>query len=160
METQGFREMDALLNKLPVEIAKKVIEQATRAAAKIVLEAAQRKVPIRTGQLKDSLAIKKDTKAFKRAGLVVYKVGANLSARRGKIAPHAHLVEFGTKGGVVKSGRFAGAKIPPMAARPFLRPALEESRAEILKVIAQMLFKGIQREAAKLAGRRKTRRLR
>lgn len=138
---EGFKELDALLTQLPDEIAKKVVEQTVRAGAKVVLDAAKLKVPVRTGRLKKSLSIKKNTAAFKNYGSVKYAVGANLSARKGTTAPHAHLVEFGT----VKT-----------AAKPFLRPALEENREKVFSVFRSMLWTGIEREAGILAGRYRT----
>jgi histone H3/H4 len=55
-------------------------------------------------------------------------------------APHGHLVEFGT----VHS-----------AAKPFLRPAVDESAQAAIDKLAENLWKGIAREAEKLATKAK-----
>jgi len=55
----------------------------------------------------------------------------------GKKGFHAHLIEFGT----VK-----------MAARPFIRPAFDQTKGEALKVMGKELGKGVEKAARKLAG--------
>lgn len=145
LQLHGFKELDALLKELPDEMAKKVLEQTVRAGGKIVLDAAKQKVPVRTGRLRNSLVIKKDSGAFRRFGSVKYLVGANLSARRGLTAPHAHLVEFGT----VK-----------MSARPFLEPAFQENKDAIITEWRGRLWVGIQKQSAILAGKHGTNRKR
>ena len=127
-EIKGAAEMARVLRALPGKIGDRLLANAVRAGGRVILKEAKRRVPVKTGRLRDSLVVKKDRT---RPGVVVVHVGATYAAR------HAHLVEFGT----VHS-----------AARPFLRPAFDETAGEALAKIGDTLGRGIERAAAKLAG--------
>jgi len=84
------------------------LDAAVDSGAKLVWDSAVTLVPVRTGNLKSTITIvkEKELERIVRAG--------------GSQAPYAPFVEFGT---------------PRMAARPFIRPAVEARRAEIMALI-------------------------
>jgi len=67
---------------------------------------------------------------------------AGVSARR---SPHAHLVEFGHvlwRGGRRKQG--VGHQVGNVPAHPFLRPAVDQSRADIPILVGNMIRRTLQ----------------
>lgn len=126
-EVRGFKEIEALLKKLPEKTAEKVVNAALRSAANVIKKAAQDKAPVRTGALKKSLAVELDKST--KTGTT-----ARIGAKR-KIAWYAHIVEFGSS---------------HSAARPFLRPAFDETQGKVMQKLAKQLLSGIFREAEKL----------
>jgi HK97 gp10 family phage protein len=154
MRLSGNRELETLLRKLPDRLAKNVTFAALRAGARIVQKAAQTNLigngSVDTGAL--VAAQKISTRRRSRKGAAVVAVGTDklvrMALRKGrsktiKINPrnYAHLVEFGTE---------------HSAAKPFMRPAMDQNGEAALVKILEMSAKGIEREAAALAGGRKS----
>lgn len=110
----------------PEQITKEIETRAMdrlEKAGELVAARARNKVPVNTGKLKSTIRVtrlKGDPKLNIRvyAGDRVKGGSRNKGAERG--AFYAHMVEFGT------------AK---MAARPFLRPALNEVKGQIKGII-------------------------
>lgn len=92
-----------------------VVETATEEGAKIVAAAAKGLVPVRTGALRDSIKVKPSR--FEDGGHLVQAQG---SGDYDKF--YAIFVELGLK------------KTRNMKARPYLRPALHQSKRKILKL--------------------------
>lgn len=168
-QISGMRELDRALSVLPDKIAQNVLRQAVAAGAGEMKRAAKRRCPRRTGKLAKSIKFKyKRIGRGSRSGRVYYQVGPS--------EKYGHLVEFGTSSHVIKpslsrrikkkargeavseywglgkDGRF-GKKVdhPGGTAKPFLRPAFDEGRSEIIGAMRKRMFKGIEREARKLA---------
>lgn len=103
-------------------------------AGEILLESAKERVPVATGNLKNSGYVSTKTKSsyIKRRG---WKRERKPLEDGGVViafsAPHSHLVEFGTK---------------KMAAKPYLRPALDELKGKIGKSITVSLSKSVARK--------------
>lgn len=95
--------------------------QALKIGANIILVAAQRNAPVRTGELKRALKVGKRNKSRDRYGIEV-------GAFHGE-APHAHLVEQG----------HLGPK--PAPAHPFLEPAVIETADAVWNAILKELMK-------------------
>lgn len=164
---RGGKEFARFLQQLPRAISAEILETALYAGAQIVQQRAREKVPRLSGRLADSIEIKTQEKDAAHA---IVNVGTNV--------PYAHLVEFGhqivargptkTRVSVTRvsaSGRVtsrlevdpdtkrfqtAGA-IGFVAARPFLRPAMDEGREEIVRRVGESLGKSIEQEARRLA---------
>lgn len=83
------------------------VDTAVKAAAEMVAESAKVRVPVRTGALRNAIHLNVEPEG-------VYVVAGNRKAWYG------HIVEHG------------GAHTPP---HPFLIPALEEHRAQILEAV-------------------------
>lgn len=78
------------------------VKELVKKTAQNIKRNARRRVPVKTGRLRKSIVVHYDrtkTAAFVRA-----------------VAPHAHLVEFGTAGG--------------MPARPFMQPAFDGQKSK------------------------------
>lgn len=129
------------------------LDDALYAAGLVVLEEAQQRVPRRTGRLAESgyVATAKRNNYVKRRG---YK--RMLEAGPGSViiafsAPHAHLIEFGTRSaGKIKPKQAqalrlgetilrAGAKHKGIPANPFLRTAMDATQDEVVRVFNETL---------------------
>ena len=100
------------------EFLAKTREQAKQALMKaaIVVEAdAKKKCPVDTGRLRSSITHEFSWQ-YSELDELVTRVGTNVN--------YAHYVEFGTYKDFERG-------IRKMAARPYLRPAIEENRATI-----------------------------
>lgn len=125
---KGARDLDAALRRLPERTAARVTGNAVAAGARAIRDEAKARVPVETGELRDAIVVRR---ARGRAGQVFVGFLKPTSRR-------AHLTEFGTS---------------KASARPFMRPAFAAKTAEALRRIGRVLGRGIEREAAKLAGR-------
>lgn len=102
----------------------------------VAIEAAQERVPVRTGNLRDSLHVGGYTSLSKRYRKIgrygslpkPQGTGKAVEVYIGSTLPHAHLVERGTV---------------RMAARPYLRPAVDGSEREILGEVDKSIQKVI-----------------
>lgn len=129
IQIKGLRELDAALRKLNERTAARVTGNALAAGGRVIRDEARLAVPIDTGELHDAIVVRR---ARGRAGQVFVGFLKPTSRR-------AHLTEFGT------------SKASP---RPFMRPALAAGARAAINAIGRMLGRGIEREAAKLAGPR------
>jgi len=149
--TDGFREVQQRLGKLPGMIQQKVVVGASRAAAKVIADEARENVSVRSGLLKKSIGVAKAKKKDTKEGHVLFYVvpkskvsfGAKVTVNgqsgklKGKVnAYYAHMVEFGTVN---------------MAAHPFLRPAFENAGNKSVKAFQEYALKRTDKEIAKLA---------
>lgn len=134
----GGRELDDMLRTLAPKIHANIMRSALRAGANEFKKQAQATVPVDTGELRRSLAV--STRS--RGGTVT----ATLKAR-GKIAPHAHLVEFGTKPHkIAPKGKKGALKIginvvgavshPGSKPKPFFRPAFDSKASAAIQSTA------------------------
>jgi HK97 gp10 family phage protein len=130
----GLQEVQRALAALPQEIREESLDKTLRAAAEPILEAARARAPMRTGRLRQSLAVglvTKDAKASKGAAVFI-----------GSTSPLAHFQEYGTR------------HHPP---QPFMRPAYD-ARADAARRIIEAgllaeISKAVQRARAKAGGR-------
>jgi HK97 gp10 family phage protein len=113
------------------------VREAVARSCDIVVEEAKTIVPVRTGELRDSIHA---TEPQDREHTVVGSVVAD--------APHAGYVEYGTGiRGAASEG--AGpypysATWPGMAARPYLRPALDAARERIREEFESAISMGVK----------------
>jgi HK97 gp10 family phage protein len=123
---RGVEELRRDLNRLSVAVGDRLINNAARAGARVVVRAAKVKAPVETGELQKSLRVRRRTADERKRGEVVAYAGTSLF--------YARFYELGTS---------------RQPARPFLRPAADESHAEIFRTIQESLSRGIDREIAK-----------
>jgi HK97 gp10 family phage protein len=138
----GLEELKAVLADVDRRVRKQALQKAIRAAANVVLRKAKANVRRRSGLLARSLGVKVKTyRGDKQGGAVVAVIGPRKGYRqqvgtyaRGpkKGQPKyenptqvAHLIEKGHGGP------------HPARAYPFLRPALDTSRGEVLEAVAK-----------------------
>ena len=117
------------LQKFPKNIQKNVMVGAVRAGANVIRDEARRKVPIKTGTLKKSI-VSIQRKA--QNGQITFSV----TPSKGKPNDgwYAHFVEFGTS---------------HSSAKPFLRPAFDQSNNESLEASKRYIAERIPKELAK-----------
>ena len=145
---KGAKEMENLLKQLGPAVARRVGTNALRSAAKIVVDEAKRLAPVGKGKKKIRLktAIRAELWGTgKNSSSLLIKVGA---AR--PYGSHAHLLEYGHH-----SYNQYGGPYTFVAARPFLRPAMDSRAKDALDRLGEVLGNGIDAQAKKLdKGRR------
>lgn len=117
--------MDEVL-KLVAELgdaASVALDKAAKAGSEIVLSAAKEKVPVDTGELRESLILKKSRVKNPRIRSQYYVTKKSKAA-------HFAPVELGTS---------------KMKAQPFLRPAIDENKRSIAKTVNDEMLKAIGR---------------
>ena len=113
------------------------IEDAVSTATKNIAKGAKQRVPVLSGALKKSISSRFDKKT----------ITGYVSAKE----PYAHLVEFGHKGATVEpvdkealtvnGAVVESAKVPNVGAKPYLRPAFEQEKPELIRNITQAVKK-------------------
>lgn len=111
----GEKELMRKLTQLSTAMATGILEKAVLDGAEVYEEGMRRRVPTRTGRLKKSIT-KETTK--KSPVMVTVDVGP------GKGGFYGLFLEFGTR---------------KMAARPFMRPAFDEDKEEVVAVVSAKL---------------------
>lgn len=150
---EGLDAVLAAMQNLPASITKNALPYAMRKAAQIWQQEAQRRAPVRTGNLKSRIAVRKrkrnapgikltysvgllggasasygNTKANRRKGLV------GKTYQKQDTAFYWRFLEFGTE---------------KMKARPFLRPAFDTTQDQVVKAVATYLQTGLDRAVKK-----------
>jgi HK97 gp10 family phage protein len=131
----GIKELErqlANIDKYDHDTQKKMRE-AVRTSTTNIMIGAKRRVPVRSGNLIKGITMTYD--AVKNTGIVKVK------------SPHAHLVEFGHKGGpevpdrkkALHGGELAGYAskviIPDVPEHPYLRPAFQDEKPHLIKSV-------------------------
>lgn len=152
MELTGARELEAALRELPKRIGKAAIRRALKKVAQpIEADAKQRAAQIKHGLGERGVSISTRVSRRQKRGRRVDKntvhlfIGAH-SARRGL----AHIIEFGTGPRHHKSGKSTGR----MPAQPFMRPAWEAHKHQLLPALGRELWTEVDKAAQRLAKRR------
>jgi len=144
----GAKELENALNELPKSMSKSALRTALTKSAQPVVEAAKRYVPVDTGELRDSITTgTKLTKNQRRFQLKVGGAQIFIGASWPKGA-HAHLVEFGF---MLTGHEPSKVRIRHIPAQPFLRPAWDENKDQVLARIGGELWKALLKKARTLA---------
>lgn len=147
LETQitGLDELQKALDQLPVNVERKILRGALRAAQKVVMDRAKQLAPTAppnkenqdlyggyAGALRDSLRI--STRKGRNGQVIARVIAGN------KTAYYAHMVEFGTAKHLIKpknrkSMLIAGmmrevVNHPGAQKKPFMRPAADAAMSE------------------------------
>jgi len=132
INVKGLSEIQKFLDQIPAKMEANVMRGACRAGCKPILEQAKANVPVKSGELRDTLRISSSIKKQDGKVTASVKVGGKY---RGKDAFYAPWIEFtGARphsiiGNLSINGRvFSKINHPGFKAKPFLRPALD-SRA-------------------------------
>lgn len=149
----GVKEIDRVLRGLPKEISHKVQQAAHVAAAKPLVEREKLLAPEGpTGRLVDSIGAVRVP--LKRADFVG-EVNVGPRKRRPYRGHVGHLVEYGTKPrrlrgrGQYRKGTYRGI----MPAKPFVRPAFQQTHQQVLRGIKNNLAKRLAARMKKDLGR-------
>jgi HK97 gp10 family phage protein len=115
---RGMEELQRKLRKLGADVSAEM-GNALAAGAEIVKNDARMRVPVRTGNLRDSIDME--------------QVSSNeIHVGPGKEGWYGQFIELGKKG---------------YAAHPFMRPAIDERRSKVVKAVKDRLKKAIARVA-------------
>lgn len=125
VKIKGDRELMRALKRLPEQVARKELRQSLRAGGEVIVKEARPRVPVDEGKLRDGIHVVMRTER----GQPVAKVATAKKTFWG------HFIEFGTS---------------TAAARPFLRPAAQTAKGEVVRVVRQGLWPGIKRQAVRL----------
>lgn len=125
----GGPELERALKELGGQIAGRLGENAVRAGARVIATEARARAPVNTGKLKRSIRAFQDTE----------RRGGERTAYAGSRLFYARFIEFGT--------RF-------IAARSFLRDALDTAGQKAVDKMVENLRGGIERETAKHRAKR------
>lgn len=129
IEIQGKEEFEKTLLALAKALPNDKVEPVMLEGAKVVAATAKAKAPKGpTGNLK------KGVKAKLLRQVSNYPRSAAAAVDR-KIAPHAYIIEYGTKPRYQKSGRYTGSG----PARPFFRPAVDTNKGRIQEEVITKL---------------------
>lgn len=141
VRVSGLKELDEALSQLPKATAKAVLRRIGIRALAPVIATAKTLVPVDDGDLRDSLKVttklSRRQQSIQNKALAQGKASVQLFAGASAL-PHAHLVEFGTSA---------------MAAQPFMRPAWDQQKSAVLKMISDELGGEITKTAARIARR-------
>lgn len=139
IKVNGLEGLLGQLNELGDELTQqKKLRSAARKAFKPVQEAAKAKAPVDTGVLRDSIVIASANpkESVVAVGLVIKKGSAD--DPRKDASWRWHFPEKGTR---------------KMAARPFLRPALDSNAETVVNNFADEMKKAIDRATKKKGGK-------
>lgn len=136
VKVEGLREIQTALHELPKATAKNVMRRVLREVAQPIADHASQNAPVDTGYLKRSVAVstklskraRKDTEKLSDHAVQVY-IGPSS-------APRATMQEFGTLN---------------HAPQPYMRPAWDAEKGTILPKIAGLMWREIERAAARRA---------
>jgi HK97 gp10 family phage protein len=160
IDVAGLDALKRRLEALPRAVRNRVVRKAVNAGSTIVLQAARRKVPVRSRVLKKSLGRKNKTLKTGYVSIIGPRRGHRTQTASGR--PYdpvftAHLVEGGTKPHQITIRQRKGKTLarpqvirhPGSAAQPFMKPALDDNRAAVRNAIAAKMREGIEQEARK-----------
>jgi len=133
------------------------LRQALAAVAKIVRDDARSRVAVDTGQLRENIIMYRDREPERIGANEHYQVGVRKLKLKPKIkrflrrARRNEGVQIRVKEAVFY-WRFLEFGTSKMAAKPFLRPAFEANKHLMSTVFTQILSRGIEAAARKVAG--------
>ena len=149
VKLEGLAPLVQKLKQLDRKIARRTVRKALTAGSNMVLRAAKQLVPRDTGMLRLALGV---SVKLKKDGLAIARVGPRtgyLRKRRGETTPRLSklgkaLAAAGVKptkyGHLVEKGRKTGR---PMAAQPFLGPALQREAPAAVAAMAAVIRKAL-----------------
>lgn len=143
-QVKGGKEIDALLQQVPVEVETKILRNGLNAGARVIRDEARARVRKKSGKL--AKAIKTASGVDQVDGIVVSKVKLRgehaflgLFMEHG-VLPHLIWASAG-KGSLVINGVAIGNKVqhPGHIAFPFMRPALDAKAAAAVQAVGDYL---------------------
>ncbi len=147
----GDKDLERMFRKLPAAMQDKALRPAVKAGAELARKEAIRRVPVDTGRLKAAMSAMRIRTRLNKGILVAGlpfpdRSDLGISPSDENFWPAA--VEYGHAGpggaartgsGKRASGRRTKGVTKAVAPRPFLRPAIDENRERILRIIGASL---------------------
>lgn len=147
----GNREIDKALALFEKKVQLKITRKATRAGAKLVMEAAKANVPLLTGDLEASFKVRT---VAKRKGKGRGRIGHSVRTGEGFFQGeqfYGGFLEFGTKVRKHGSGKSTG-RIEP-GQHDYLREALYQNKGAVRSLFHSAMREAIM-DSTRLKGRR------
>lgn len=139
VKLQGGKELERKLLALDRKIARKIVSQALRAGAKVILKQARANAPKRTGLLRRSLKVKAGKSKKGRVSFVVQTAAGHYKGE----TFYGSFVEFGHKLGKRRRAKGVKDERKRIPAQPFLEPAFNSKKEQAARVIADVIRQGI-----------------
>lgn len=145
-ELEGLQELAQSLQQFSDTVARNITSRALADAAEPMAKAARALAPKDSGELRESISA--STRAnvkgrLRNKNLRFAFVGPSYSKFDQHYAPHAHLVEFGTAARYHKDGKYVGQA----PAQPFMRPAFDQYKQEVVVRFRDHLAVEVERAA-------------
>lgn len=139
IDLTGHKDLIDKLKKLDTKVGISAIKKALRKAGGKIKNKVKMEAPEKTGNLKSSIKVFNDNSQGSKNGALI-RVGANRS-----IAPHAHLVEFGTEERELKkpnrinvgNGFFTITKTGKMPKNNFFERGYDSSKDEAVQAFTR-----------------------
>lgn len=143
-EFDGFKELEENLKRLEkLSTQRSVMRKAIDDASKHIVDQAKSYAPFRTGRLEGSIKMSgKLNKSQSRLEKGNRETDTEITRYLGSTDQKAHLIEFGTAPRT-NGGKFAGSQHPGTSPDPFLRPAWENGKKEVIPNLKDTLVKRI-----------------
>lgn len=156
-EIRGVAEVGRRLRALPPELGSKgggPLRYALFQAAKVLLAGARRRVPVKSGQLRDSIITKRHPNPRSVGATEQYGIGMKGGTRRlGNTRRNRRTGRAGQlvrTAGKVFYGRFLELGTAKMPSRPYLRPTIEADRGAAQDTFAAAFLRAVERAEKKL----------
>lgn len=136
MKIEGLKEVHDALHELPKATAKNIVRRVLKSRAQLIADYAIQKVPVASGSLRKSIVV--STKLTKRQKGLHKKFGPDdIDVFVGPGSnPQAVMQEFGTSN---------------HPAQPFMRPAWDAVRGDIVNNLAEDMWVEIEKAVARIA---------
>jgi HK97 gp10 family phage protein len=147
IQVQGLSELNAKLEQLPIEVAKKLFRKALRAGGDVLKKEVVNRAPVKTedsgpnsnslspGALKRGIKSRVSVKPEKGAGTVSIQPGKN----------EAHVARW-LETGYTLTGHKPGKKqIKNIPAKPFFRPAVDSAGQKAIEAFTESLSENLNK---------------
>lgn len=138
-KVNGITEVINSLQSVGAEIENDRLQERIRATSQIIIDTAKSKVPVDTGDLRDSIGFIKSKDSAHKSKVLI---GLQKSYYNHYLGV---MFEFGTEPRMVKSGAYRGIITP----RPFMRPAVDQNREKVINGVKNSLLTTIAEVAKK-----------
>lgn len=143
-EFEGFKELEENLKRLEkLSTQRSVMRKAIDDASKHIVEQAKTYAPYRKGRLEGSIKmsgkLNKSQSSLEKGNR---ETDTEITRYLGSTDPKSHLIEYGTSP-FINGGKFKGTKNKGMSPDPFLRPAWENGKNEVIPNLKDTLIKRI-----------------
>lgn len=152
VKIKGLDQLANGLKSLPNKLARRVLNKAMKKGAQLLADVTKEKTPVDTGALRDSIAVK-----LKKVSNVETQAIMGSHEKEKDGVYYAHMVEYGGKYVIKARGLDKGKKkgrviaAGSIKAQPFMRPAFDSSKDQVIDAISKEIEAGVAVELSKIA---------
>lgn len=136
VKVQGLDELERKLYELPTKLAKKYVRKALRAGARVWRDEIRQTAPKRTGWLASQVAVTTSIRGSELEGSA--HIGVRKKQDPARVGHEQHTP------GAADEARWAELGTSKQPARPFMRPAFDSKKDEVLARFAAVLKEGLE----------------